>query len=582
MAGRIPKPFIDDLINRSDIVEVIERRVTLKKAGKNYQACCPFHNEKTPSFSVSPDKQFYYCFGCGATGNVVSFVMEYDGLDFVEAIEDLAASAGLEIPYEKGVEQTPKVDQDFYRLMTQITKFYQQQLKHPAHGERAVNYMKNRGLTGEIARDFELGYAPDEWHSLQALFGHNTDTNKALVEIGMLIEKDSNRYDRFRDRIMFPIRDKRGRVIAFGGRVLDKGEPKYLNSPETPIFHKGQELYGLYEVRQKNRNPDWIVVVEGYMDVVSLAQFGVTNAVATLGTATSQAHIQQLFRVTKKVVFCFDGDRAGRDAALRALNQGISQIKDNRDIRFLFLPDGEDPDTYVRQFGAEAFSEKAQSAPGLFEYLMNHLTAQVDMNAFEGPGQLANLAKPFIEQIKDPIHKERFLQQLAVDVGLSEQKLALLLEVTDKPVENKAVKRSLPLTSTSQLTPVRRAITLLLHFGDMATLIKEHAWIDDLSMPGTEILVQLVEMLKNDPTMSLGSLIEHWRGDKAEPHLVKLAQEELLLPKEAITQEFLGLIEKLEKLYREQRLSELQKQAQRGRLSAEQKKEFQSLLLSLK
>lgn len=587
MAGRIPKSFIDDLMSQTDIVEVIERRITLKKAGKNYQACCPFHNEKTPSFSVSPDKQFYYCFGCGANGNAISFIMEYDGLEFVDAIEDMAHAQGLEVPREASSANKPERqwEHDYYQLMEKVARYYQQQLKAGKQGERVITYLKDRGLSGEIARDFGLGFAPDEWHSLQALFGHDQSINKALVNCGMLIEKDSNRYDRFRDRVMFPIRDRRGRVIAFGGRVIDKGEPKYLNSPETDIFHKSRELYGLYEMRQFNRKVDWAVVVEGYMDVVSLAQFGVRNAVATLGTATSSTHIQQLFRVCSKIVFCFDGDRAGRDAALRALSHSIPQIKDNREIRFMFLPDGEDPDTQVRQVGAEVFCEEAQNAPSLFDFLMEHLKTQVDMDSFEGPGKLANLAKPFIDLMTDAIHRERFIQQLSLQVGLSEQKLnALLLDPPKQQSGDSPKQQSggIPLTQTSQLTPIRRAIALLLHYGELVNQIPECPWLSQLNQPGNEILKTMIEILRSNPNISVGALIEHWRGTNVQPHLLKLANEDLMLPLAGAQQEIIDIFTRLEKSFKEQRFDELQQKVQRGPLSPDEKREYQTLLIESK
>ncbi|MEE4243983.1 MAG: DNA primase [Kangiellaceae bacterium] len=615
MAGRIPRSFIDDLLQRSDIVEVIERRLPLKKAGKNYQACCPFHGEKTPSFSVSPDKQFYYCFGCGANGNAISFVMEYDGLEFVEAIEDLAHAQGLEVPREASNFNQPerKWEHDHYELMEKVAHYYQKQLKSSKESERVITYLKDRGLSGEIARDFGIGYAPDEWHSLQALFGHDLSINKALVDCGMLIEKEDNRYDRFRDRVMFPIRDRRGRVIAFGGRVIDKADdvqgatsaagdrtsgvgPKYLNSPETDIFHKGQELYGLYEMRQHSRKVEWSVVVEGYMDVVSLAQFGIRNAVATLGTATSSTHIQQLFRVCPKIVFCFDGDRAGRDAALRALNHSIGQIRDNREIRFMFLDDGEDPDTFVRQFGAEKFAEIAQSSPSIFDFLMTHLQSQVDMNSFEGPGKLANLAKPFIDLMVDPIHKERFIQQLAQLVGLSEQKLTQLLEANKMPPQTRTqsngqagnlqdssqtTNQGVPLNQSNQITPIRRAITLVLHNRELAKLTNDFDWLTELNMAGNQILKNLLEISQANPNISLGALIEHWRGSNTEQHLVKLANEEIIVPEQGLTAEFQGILSKLEKAFKEQRFTELQQRSTQGPLTPDEKQTYQKLLIEL-
>jgi len=364
MAGRIPQQFIDDLLNRVDIVEIIDSRVPLKKKGKEYSACCPFHNEKTPSFTVSQNKQFYHCFGCKANGSAIGFLMEYEHLSFPDAIEELARSQGIDVPYEGGQRPDPeakKAQTDLYDLMQEADQFYQKQLRQHALSEQAVNYLKERGLSGEVAKIFGIGFAPDGWDNLLKALGTTPEHEKALVTAGMLIQKDNGKcYDRFRDRIMFPIRDRRGRCIAFGGRILPKEQPndkdaKYLNSPETPLFHKGRELYGLYEARQALRDIPRLMVVEGYMDVVALAQFEVRYAVATLGTATTPDHLQRLFQLTSEVVFCFDGDRAGKEAAWRALQTCLPEMRDGRETRFMFLPDGEDPDSYIRKIGKEAF-----------------------------------------------------------------------------------------------------------------------------------------------------------------------------------------------------------------------------------
>ena len=354
MAGRIPQSFIDDLLVRTDIVELIDSRVRLKKAGKNYQACCPFHNEKSPSFTVSQEKQFYHCFGCGAHGNAIGFVMEYDGLEFPDAIEELASMQGMQVPREQSIggsaNSQPAVSKDLFELMNQIARFYESNLKSAPH---AVEYLKGRGLTGEVVKRFNIGYAPSDWDQVRRRFGASRDHEQLLISGGMLITRDNGpgSYDRFRDRIMFPIRDKRGRVIGFGGRVLGDGTPKYLNSPETPIFHKGRELFGLYEVKQAHKDPRRILVVEGYMDVVALGQYDIDYAVAALGTATTSDHIHTLFRTTAEVVCCYDGDNAGREAAWRALDNALSHLQDGRELKFVFLPDGEDPDSLVRQIG---------------------------------------------------------------------------------------------------------------------------------------------------------------------------------------------------------------------------------------
>lgn len=425
MAGLIPQSFIDDLLNRTDIVDVVSSRVSLKKAGKNYSACCPFHKEKTPSFTVSPDKQFYYCFGCGAGGNALGFLMDHDNLDFPQAIEDLAKSAGMEVPREEGGRQNkPRqpTDSPLYPLLTAAAEFFRQALKtHPSR-RAAVDYLKGRGLSGEIARDFGLGFAPPGWDNLLKHMGTDTLGQKAMIDAGLLIEnaETGKRYDRFRDRVMFPIRDSRGRIIAFGGRVLGDDKPKYLNSPETPVFHKGQELYGLFEARKNNRNLDEIIVVEGYMDVIALAQQGLRNAVATLGTATSEEHLKRLFRVVPSVLFCFDGDQAGRKAAWRALEAALPCLQDGRRARFLFLPEGEDPDSLVRAEGTDAFQARIhQMAQPLADYFFQQLTEEADPRSLEGKAHMVTLAAPLIDKVPGNNLRALMRNRLTEITGLS-------------------------------------------------------------------------------------------------------------------------------------------------------------------
>ncbi|MDN6856767.1 DNA primase [Pseudomonas sp. CAN2814] len=430
MAGLIPQSFIDDLLNRTDILDVVGSRIQLKKTGKNYSACCPFHKEKTPSFTVSPDKQFYYCFGCGAGGNALGFVMDHDQLDFVQAVEDLAKRAGMDIPREegrRGHKPRQPVDSPLYPLLTGAAEFYRQALKsHPAR-KAAVEYLKGRGLTGEIARDFGLGFAPPGWDNLLKNLGGDNLQLKAMLDAGLLVENPDSgkRYDRFRDRVIFPIRDSRGRVIAFGGRVLGDDKPKYLNSPETPVFHKGQELYGLYEARKNNRDLDEIMVVEGYMDVIALAQQGIRNAVATLGTATSEEHIKRLFRIVPNILFCFDGDQAGRNAAWRALESALSNLQDGRKVRFLFLPEGEDPDSLVRAEGPDAFRARlAHQAQPLADYFFQQLTQEADPSTLEGKAHLATLAGPLLEKIPGNTLRLLMRQRLGEITGLSAEALS--------------------------------------------------------------------------------------------------------------------------------------------------------------
>lgn len=429
MAGLIPQSFIDDLLNRTDIVEVVSSRIQLKKAGKNYTACCPFHKEKTPSFSVSPDKQFYYCFGCGAGGNALGFIMDHDSLDFPQAVEDLAKRAGMDIPREEGGRsRTPRqpVDSPLYPLLTAAADYYRQALKSHPTRKSAVDYLKGRGLTGEIARDFGLGFAPPGWDNLNKHMAGDKLQQKAMIDAGLLIENAENGriYDRFRDRVMFPIRDSRGRVIAFGGRVLGDDKPKYLNSPETPVFHKGQELYGLYEARKNNRDLDEIMVVEGYMDVIALAQQGLRNAVATLGTATSEEHLKRLFRLVPSVLFCFDGDAAGRKAAWRALEATLPNLQDGRRARFLFLPEGEDPDTLVRSEGTDAFRARInQHAQPLADYFFQQLSEEADPRSLEGKAHLVTLAAPLIDKIPGNHLRALMRQRLSEITGLSGEML---------------------------------------------------------------------------------------------------------------------------------------------------------------
>ncbi|MEP1741572.1 MAG: DNA primase [Kangiellaceae bacterium] len=565
MAGRIPQSFINELLARVDIVDVIERRISLKKTGKNYSACCPFHNEKTPSFSVSPDKQFYYCFGCGVSGNALSFIMEYEGQEFVPAIEDLAQSMGMEIPRESYSGPQQNFNDELFSVMDKVSGYYQQQLKSHSAAKNAVNYLKKRGLSGEIAKVYGIGYAPEGWQNLLEIGYKSKDLQQDLVDTGMMIKNDKGHtYDRFRDRIMFPIRNRRGQTIGFGGRIIDQGEPKYLNSPETKLFHKGRELYGLFEMRKQLRNISHILIVEGYMDVVALAQFGIFNATATLGTATSSEHLQTLFRICSKIVFCFDGDKAGRAAALRALQNALPLMKDAREIRMMFLPDGEDPDTMVRKIGADAFNQQVEDAITLFDFLIQHLTSQVDMNTFEGPAQLVHLAKPFLVAIIDPILKTRFEQKLAQLSGLSDKQFRQATREdsgqpsatpSNKEVNQPTTAQTNPRTNQPASTqpikiqgkaPFRRAISLILQNPD-ALPAANLSWINKLDEPGAKIFSQLIELIENNESITTGMLIEHWREKPEEKHLKSLANTDLLIKREQIPAELADLLSRLEK-----------------------------------
>ncbi|MDH5454918.1 MAG: DNA primase, partial [Gammaproteobacteria bacterium] len=424
MAGLIPQDFIDDLIARADIVEVVGRRVQLKKAGREFKACCPFHDEKTPSFTVSPGKGFYHCFGCGAHGTAIGFLMEFDHMSFVEAIESLAALMGVDVPRSESDKPARRYD-ELFSLLDAIARHWQDCL---TDSPAAVEYVRIRGIDGSTAKRFGIGYAPDGWSNILDKFGQSPEATQRLLATGMIIEKDNGKhYDRFRDRIMFPIRDARGRTIGFGGRTLGDGEPKYLNSPETVLFHKGRELYGLYEARQALRNIEQLVVVEGYMDVVALARHGIDFAVATLGTATTSDHLNRLFRLTENVCFAFDGDRAGRKAAWRALENALPQIREGRQIRFMFLPEGHDPDSYVNELGTDAFLNALDEGVALSEFLIQELASQVDMSTVDGRARLAELARPLVNKIPPGVYRELLIESLGESVGLTAAKLERML-----------------------------------------------------------------------------------------------------------------------------------------------------------
>ena len=424
----IPESFKQDLLNRVDIVDVVQRYVQLRKAGANYQGLCPFHKEKTPSFSVSPTKQFYHCFGCGVHGNAIGFLMAYASMGYVDAVKDLASQVGMQVPewQPRSPEEAARKERepDLYGVMQKALDFYRAELKKTP---RAIEYLKRRGLTGDIAARYRMGYAPDEWTGLKAAFA--TYDDKTLVELGLVIANDEKRYDRFRDRIMFPIQNARGAVIGFGGRILDKGEPKYLNSPETPLFEKGRELYGLPQAREAIRASGRALVVEGYMDVVALAQYGVAYAVATLGTATTPVHVSKLLRLTDELVFCFDGDAAGRKAAWRALEVSLPLAPDHKPIRFLFLPDGEDPDTYVRKHGKDEFEARVGEAETLSQFLLGHLRADADMASPEGRARLVSAAKPYVQKIAAPALRVQLVNAIGELARVSEHDIQRLLEL---------------------------------------------------------------------------------------------------------------------------------------------------------
>lgn len=522
MAGRIPQSFIDDLLARTDIVELIDSRVRLKKAGKNYQACCPFHNEKSPSFTVSQEKQFYHCFGCGAHGNAIGFIMEYDGLEFPDAIEELANLQGMQVPREQSgngaSHSQPAISKDLFELMHQIARFYEGNLKSAPH---AVEYLKGRGLTGEVVKRFNIGYAPGDWDQVRRRFGASRDHEQLLISGGMLITRENGggSYDRFRDRIMFPIRDKRGRVIGFGGRVLGDGTPKYLNSPETPIFHKGRELFGLYEVKQAHKDPRRILVVEGYMDVVALGQYEIDYAVAALGTATTSDHIHTLFRTTAEVICCYDGDNAGREAAWRALDNALPQLQDGRELKFVFLPDGEDPDSLVRQIGKEGFEALLDQAQPFADFMFERLRRDAILLGEAGKHEIAHEAAELIRRVPEGFTREGLITRLSSMMrwGENKQRIAELFARNNQP------RAEVNKPKAIKLTPLRRALALMVQYPAVAAELPSMPELASLRVQGITFLLQLHQQILTQPGITTGILLEQWRGTREGEILAQLA-----------------------------------------------------------
>ncbi len=552
MAGLIPQYFIDDLLERVDIVDVIDRRVTLKKSGKNFSACCPFHDEKTPSFSVNPDKQFYYCFGCGAGGNSIGFLMDYENLEFPAAVEALAAVAGIEVPREEsdsGQNQKRRQQtQALLDLLESAARFYQQQLRQHSDKDSAVNYLKKRGLSGAVARDFAIGFAPDGWSSLLDSAEKKSGKKNiydSLESCGLLVKKDNGRrYDFFRNRIIFPIRDNRGRVIAFGGRVLDDSKPKYLNSPESPVFAKQRELYGLYEARKANRQLESLLLVEGYMDVVVLVQHGITNAIATLGTASSHFHLEKIFRHTSRLVVCFDGDEAGRKAARRLLETALPTMCDGREICFLFLPAGEDPDSYVRQHGRDAFQRQVKDAVPLEQFLLDSAANDINLDSDAGKAKFSQSALPLIQKLPTGVFQQLMLRKLADATGVGvehlEHSLGALTRKQTSGTHPPSAAAPTPDTDARkqpradrappepndahvtglQKTPAIWAIAILLHHPELAHETTALAPAFDaacqsgeLGDPDIDLLWRLISHIRScEGSVTTYTLLGHWHG----------------------------------------------------------------------
>ena len=568
MAGRIPPEFIDQLLNQADIVDVINARVPLKKAGREFQACCPFHHEKTPSFTVSPTKQFYHCFGCGAHGSAISFLMEYDNLAFPDAVEELAHQVGVEVPHDDSKPQGPDY-RPLYELLETCRQFYSAQLRQHPQAANAVDYLKQRGLSGEVAATYQIGFAPPGWDNLLKSLGTSSDKIKQLIETGMVTNQDNKQYDRFRERIMFPIRDRKGRVIGSGGRILGDGKPKYLNSPETPVFHKGRELYGLYEARKAANRIEHLLVVEGYMDVVALAQYGIINAVATLGTATTSQHLELIFRTSQQVVFCFDGDRAGRDAAWKALDTSLPHMRDGKQASFLFLPDGEDPDTLIRKEGKDAFEQRVQDALPLSEALVQKFSEQVDMRSIDGRARFAELIRPSLDQLPQSLFKDMMQQKVDEIVGIN--KTEPQLKYTQKPFtkKNKTGLQSIP--------PVRRAIALMLHFPEKSHSVDVPDMFFNSDEPGIPLLCSVHDFITTHSNPTTGAILEHWRESPESSHLQKIALLDLDVLQEDVESQLSGIFTQIIRTLADKEWQQLLKDKKPGELSDYEKRRLQEL-----
>ena len=596
MAGLIPQTFIDDLLSRADIVEVVDKRVTLKKSGKNYSACCPFHKEKTPSFSVQPERQFYYCFGCGAGGNAIGFIMNFDQTEFPQAVESLARDNGMEVPREENAAATRRQSENskLFEVLEEASKFYCQQLRRHEQRKSAVDYLKARGVSGEIARDFCIGYAAPGWDNLLKAIAGDANEQKSLLKAGMVIEKEPRKapgsentnteparyYDRFRDRIIFPIRDSRGRTIAFGGRVLGDDKPKYLNSPETTVFHKGAELYGLFEAKKANNKLKRMLIVEGYMDVIALAQMGIQNSVATLGTATSDRHLIRLFRLVPEVVFCFDGDNAGRTAAWRALEASLSEMQDGRQVKFLFLPEGEDPDTLVRKIGEAAFNLLIEKATPLEQFFFDKLSEGLDIRTIEGRARLSNVAKPLIAKFPKGIYGQLMLDKLSETLGVASESLDKLIDSHSKqakgssappsPADSKPMTEdapyepgfdqssnpsskswpSNPKPTSSNLNVYRKpaavkAIELLMQNPEVVlSITADLSPLHSAGDEGRQLLLSLIDMVRRDPETDTPTLLGYCSGSPFGNQITRLKSENIT-PIEGLEQEFLQILDKI-------------------------------------
>ncbi len=582
MSKIIPQNFIDDLLSRVDIVDIVGSRIKLRRMGSNFVGLCPFHTEKTPSFTVSQNKQFFHCFGCNAHGSAISFIMQFERLSFIEAVENLANQAGLTIPKTSGYNNQTRYT-ELYQVTEKTAIFFAHQL---SRSPRAINYLKSRGLTGEICKKFKVGYATNDWENLRSIYGTSSLTKQQMVAAGILVAKDNKIYSRFRDRIMFPIHDIRGHIIGFGGRAIDNDPAKYLNSPETQIFHKGEELYGLFETKKTERNLKSIIVVEGYLDVISLAQFHVNNAVATLGTAISTKQVQLLLRNATEIIFCFDGDEAGRKAAWRALENSLPLMRDGIQIKFLFLPEGHDPDSLIRKEAKENFIKRLAHATPLSDFFINHLTYNTNINTIDGKAKFVKTCGELLKKMPQGIFHQLLTSKIAelANINVEELKNQRINHNWDENrsvAQNQTKEETQPIVSTDTTklpAIIQNTISILLHHPELIYHIEK---VDDLrkvSLNGIAILLELVILLKNQRNISMGGILEHWRDREELSILNKLACKEPIIPKENLKNELIDIIQSLRQLEREETIQLLLAKAAREKLNSEERKQLQHLI----
>ncbi len=568
MTGSIPRVFIDDLLIRTDIVDLIDKYVPLKKSGVNFVARCPFHTEKTPSFSVNRNKQFYHCFGCGASGDAISFLMAYNHLDFSEAIEDLSMALGLEVPREESAIKTdPKKKQllsEVYALLEQTAGDFAEQLRLEA-GEKAVNYLKARRVSGQVAKQFMLGFAPDGWGFLTQRYDRSL-----LLAAGLIAENDRGKfYDRFRDRVMYPIRDRRGRVVGFGGRVLDDSLPKYLNSPETDVFHKNQQVYGLFELLKKVPKPDRILITEGYMDVIALVDVGIDYSVACLGTAVSEDHVALLFRFTRNLVFCFDGDKAGRKAAWRAVEAALPVLRDGRQLNIMLLPEGADPDSMVAEEGVVSFTRRIDQAVSMSDYFFERLSRDLSLNSIEGRAALVEKAKPYLQRLPSGTYQTMMFARLK-ELAKSD---SLPVAVLNNPATINSGGIQQRRGGKNRVSPIRTVIALLLQYPELIQMLEMQAvdW-EDVGLPGGDLLHAIAQRIESTPNINMAALVAGFHGSEHEAAVMKLAQKQFLIPFEGLQEEFIGAVHRLTGQVREKKLAELiAKQENQGLSDGERK-----------